>query len=290
MNTLTGSLAPDVAPAGEPAAGRPGLPRWTREPLLHFLLLGAALFAADHFLMARTDDPQVIVIDAEVDEDASRVFKSARGRNPDPRELEALRRAWLDNEVLYREGMALGLDKGDQAIRDRLIFKALSVVDSNLKPPQATDAVLQAWFEKHRTRYDDPARFDFQEAVPAGEATEEAVRALVEKLNRGGGGEVGAGLRVFKDRPRDNVAQGYGETFLQALETAPVGEWRVYRTRDAWRAIRLEAMTQARPAQFEALRGVVLHDWTDATMAEQRTAAVRALANKYTVKIEGGAP
>ena len=50
--------------------------------------------------------------------------------------------------------------------------------------------------------------------------------------------------------------------------------------------MRLNASTPAKPAVFEALRGVVLHDWTDATAAEQRTAAVRALARKYKVKHE----
>ncbi len=52
--------------------------------------------------------------------------------------------------------------------------------------------------------------------------------------------------------------------------------------------MRLQAITAPKPAVYEALGGVVLHDWTDAIMAEQRTAAVRALAKKYTVKIEAG--
>ena len=50
--------------------------------------------------------------------------------------------------------------------------------------------------------------------------------------------------------------------------------------------MRLGAVTPARPAVFQTLRGVVLHDWTDALSAEQRTAAVRALAKKYKVKYE----
>jgi hypothetical protein len=52
------------------------------------------------------------------------------------------------------------------------------------------------------------------------------------------------------------------------------------------RVMRLESITQLKPAVFESLRGVVQQDWTDAIMAEQRTAAVRALAKKYTVKVE----
>jgi hypothetical protein len=67
------------------------------------------------------------------------------------------------------------------------------------------------------------------------------------------------------------------------------GEWRVHATRDGWRAVRLDSITPPKPADFDALRGVVLHDWTDAVMAEQRSAAVRALAKKYSVKIEAPA-
>jgi hypothetical protein len=50
--------------------------------------------------------------------------------------------------------------------------------------------------------------------------------------------------------------------------------------------MRVTAITPAKPAVYEALRGVVLHDWIDATAAEQRTAVVRALAKKYKVKYE----
>ena len=58
------------------------------------------------------------------------------------------------------------------------------------------------------------------------------------------------------------------------------------RTRDGWRAMRLDAIVPGKPAEFQALKGVVMHDWTDAVLAEQRTAAVRALGKKYRVTIE----
>jgi hypothetical protein len=79
--------------------------------------------------------------------------------------------------------------------------------------------------------------------------------------------------------------QSYGAEFAAALEQSPPGEWRALPGRNgSWRAMRLDAIAPAKPADFEALRGVVLQDWTDARMAELRTAAVRALAQKYTVK------
>jgi len=262
-------------------------PKWTREPLFHFVVLGAVLFAADHFIVGRVDDPRTIAVDAAVDSQAIQVFKAARGREPDKEELYALRRVWLDNEVLYREGLALQVDRGDPAIRERVIFKALSVVDANLKPPPFDERVLREWFEGNRAKYDEPARYTFQEAVLAGENSEGAVRAFVEMLNRGrSGGDLNAGLRVYKGRPHSNVVQGYGEEFAKALEESPPGAWRAYPTRDGWRAIQLDSVTPPKAAVFDELRGVVLQDWMDAKMSEQRTAAVRALAKKYTVKVE----
>lgn len=268
-------------------ARRIQVPKWLREPLLHFAILGGVLFAVDYFLVGREDDPNTIVVDAEVDREARAVFKAARGREPNEEELYALRRVWLDNEVLYREGLGLQLDKGDKAIRERVIFKALSVVDAGTKLPPYDDKLLREWFEQRRAKYDEPARYDFQEAVLAGGASESQLRAFAAALNAGAPGDAEAGLRVFDGRPHENIVKSYGEAFAKALEAAPVGEWRALPSRDGLRVMRLEAITPARSADYEKLRGVVLQDWTDATLAEQRSAAVRVLARKYTVKVAG---
>lgn len=274
-------------PTFSAAAARPG---WLREPLLHFLLLGGLLFGIDHYLIGQADDPNTIVVGAQVDAEARQVFKATRGRDPNAQELAALRRVWLDNEVLYREGLALQVDKGDTAIRERVIFKALSVVDANTKLPPVDDKVLRAWFEGHRAKYDDPARFDFQEAVLSGDTSEAAVRTFVAALNAGTPGDAEAGLRVFKGRPQSNLVQSYGADFAKALEGSPVGEWQAHKTKEGWRAIRLDAINQPRTASYDSLRPVVLQDWTDATLAAQRSAAVRALQDKYKVRYEGAAP
>jgi len=146
---------------------------------------------------------------------------------------------------------------------------------------------LRDWFAARRTKYDEPARYDFEEAVLSGEGSEGAVRAFVNVLNSGTPGDAKAGLRVFKGRPHANLIQSYGPEFTRALEQAPVGKWQAQKTREGWRAVRLVAVTPPKPASFETLRGVVLQDWKDAVAAEQRTAAVRALARKYRIRREG---
>ena len=287
---MSTNLSLDISRPASSARPARAWPAWLREPLLHFVALGALLFAVDHVLFSRSDDPRTIVVGLDVDKEARELFKASRGQDPTPEQLAALRQVWLDNEVLYREGLALRVDQGDTAIRERVIFKALNVVESRLSLPPADDKLLRTWFEAHRDKYDEPARYDFQEAVLAGENGESAVRAFVTTLNGGSTGDAKAGLRVFKGRPHGNLVQSYGAAFAQALENLPIGQWQAMPTREGWRAMRLDATTPGQRASFEGLRAVVQQDWTDATMAEQRTAAVRALGTKYKLRIEGRTP
>ncbi len=128
---------------------------------------------------------------------ARTAFRANRGREPDAKELAALRQVWIDNEVLYREGLALQADRGDDMIRDRVIFKKLLMVDAAVQLPQMNDAQLRAWFEAHRDKYDEPMRYTFQEGVPAGDRSESGVRAFVTMLNKqSAAGDQGRPARV----------------------------------------------------------------------------------------------
>lgn len=277
------SSLPSEAPSD---ARRMRLPEWAREPLLHFVLIGAALFAADHYFVSQKDDPNTIVVGKAVTDEARNLFRNASKREPTAVELKALTERWLDNEILFREGLAMQVDKGDNMIRDRVIFKSLMMVQTELKLPPADDQVLRQWFEKNRAKYDEPARYDFQEAVMPPDATPAALRALVQQLNAGTPGETQAGLRVFKGRPHENLVQSYGADFAKALETGTPGEWRLLASREGERLVRLEAVTPPKAAVYENLRNTVLPDWTDATMAQMRTDAVRQRGKKYTIRFE----
>ncbi len=280
-----------TAPTFEKSAATlrsPRLPAWLKEPLLHFVILGGVLFIADHLLYVRRGDAHTIVVGKQIDSEEREMFKTSRGRDPDARELAAMHRVYINNEVLYREGLALQVDKGDLAIRDRVIFKALSVVDANVKLPAIDTEGLKKWFEEHRSKYDEPARYTFDEAVLAGESSESAVRAFVAALNGGTPGDAKAGLRVFKGRPLENLVQSYGENFSRQLDVAPLGEWRALQTKSGWRAMRVNEITATQPAVFENVRNNVFADWKDVTASDLRTAAVQMMAKKYKIIYESG--
>lgn len=269
---------------------------WWREPLLHFAIAGAVLFGVDHVRNAGDEQTRVIRVSKDVDQEARVMFRNTLGRVPNDAEMQTLRARWVDNEVLYREGLAMRVDQGDATIRERVIFKALNVMQANLTLPPISEAGLRTWFEKHHAKYDEPDRFDFLEAVLVGKPGQADIDAFVAALNAGSAPQDGAAastksdLRVFSGRPRSNLVASYGAPFTASLEALPVGQWRALRSTDGVHVVRLEKKTMGERASFESVRTTILDDWKDATMQDLRTAAVRELGKKYTVSMAESAP
>ncbi len=263
--------------------------RWWTEPLIHFAILGAFLFILDQKITEKKDDPKTIVVPAAISQEARNTFIDARKREPNPEELQALVQRWLDNEVLYREGLKMQLDQGDKMIRDRVIFKSLMSFEGSLAKPVPDEKTLRAWLETKREKYDEPSRHDFEEAVLDEQATAETTLAFAQALNKGASSDAKAGLRIFKGRPRSNIVQSYGDEFAKALESSPIDEWRALQAKDGWRVARLKAITAPAPVKFEAIAHILRADWIDVTMAQQRTDTVRQRAKYYTIRYERAA-
>ncbi|QHI99725.1 peptidyl-prolyl cis-trans isomerase [Xylophilus rhododendri] len=268
--------------------------RAAKEPLLHFLLLGALIFAADHFIDSGREKPQTITVGADVQKEAHDIFLNGMGREPSADDMKKLTDRWTDNEILYREGLALGLDRGDTTIRERVIFKSLSVMQSGITLPKIDEPGLQKWFEARRARYDAPARYDFLEAVIVGDSTPESTKAFVDALAKRAESDTQSDLRSFKNRPRTNLVASYGEDFTKAMDQATPQQWIAVPSSAGLRVVMLEAAHPPVPAVFEDIKPAVYQDWRDDTMAEMSSAAVREMGKKYTVRIapaaEGGKP
>jgi hypothetical protein len=250
------------------------------------VVLGGLIFGAEHVIRTRRGDPREIVLGPEVDTELSGLFRAAKGHDPSVVELKILRERWIDNEVLYREGLELRLDQGDRTLRERVIFKALNVIESNLRLPSLNDAELRAWFEQHRTDYDLQALYDFSEAVPT-TSDADTVRNFAAALNSGEPLDVQSGLRIFEARPRDTVAGAFGADFVAALDNVPLQTWQAISSSEGLRIVRVEKRRPGARVSFEEVRARVLQDWRDKRAQELRTSAVRELGKKYTVRIGG---
>jgi hypothetical protein len=276
-------------PITHPSSSSPvWLQRVLREPLTHFVVLGALIFAADHVILGQRGNPQEIVITKEAYAEARGAFVAGMKREPTDAELKVLTDRWVDNEVLYREGLALGMDRGDQAMKDRVVFKVLTATQSGLALPKIDEAGLRAWFESRRDQYDLPARFSFEEAVlAASDATPEKLQKFVTALNSQQAPEVEGSLRIFKDRPRPNLVQSYGAPFADALEKQAINSWAVLQSQEGSRAVRLTAVTPGRPVAYDEMKERVYTDWKEFTSSQLTKTAIREIAKKYRVRDEG---
>jgi hypothetical protein len=264
------------------------LQRAIREPLTHFLILGALIFAADALFLSVRGDPQEIVITKETYAEARGAFVAGMNREPTAAELKVLTDRWVDNEVLFREGLALGMDRGDQAMKDRVVFKVLTAAQSGLALPKIDDAGLQKWFESRRDQYDLPARYSFEEAVlSTSDSTPEKLKNFVTALNAQQAPELESSLRIFKDRPKPNLDQSYGVAFAEALAKQTMGTWVVLQTQEGYRAIRLTALTPGREVSYDELKERVYTDWKEFTSSQLTKNAIREIAKKYRIRDEG---
>ena len=137
--------------------------KWLKEPLLHFLVIGALIFVA--FSMFNTqeisvDEKKIVVSTGDIERLAARWVKT-RNRPPTETELKGLVDSYIREEVYYREALALGLDQNDTVLRRRLMQK-MEYLSNDIAELNVPDqAALNAYFFANKDKYELPARVSF---------------------------------------------------------------------------------------------------------------------------------
>src|ERR1700730_17776487 len=142
-----------------------------REPLLHFVLLGALIFGVDAVLHPPPKDEKVITVTKAMRQSFIDNFDEDKSRVPSDAELEKMIESWVASEILYREGKALGVDRGDDMIRDRVAFKLQLLIFDQIRVSQPTEDQLRAWFADNHERFDEQERVGFYLTPPTDEMT-----------------------------------------------------------------------------------------------------------------------
>ena len=130
------------------------LHNWTREPLVHFVALGFALYVALTWGGTPPDPTsRVISIGASEREQIAESFALSMGRSPTDAELDNAIDAFVREEVLYREALRLGLDEGDAIVRRRMVSKMDLSASLAAETAEPSDAILRAFLEENAERY-----------------------------------------------------------------------------------------------------------------------------------------
>jgi peptidyl-prolyl cis-trans isomerase C len=200
-----------------------------REPLLHFVVIGAVLFAA--IAGVRALERPTVRIDAQEIEQLAAYWELQSQRPPTRAELAAIIHERVDEELLAREALRLGLDKGDMIVRRRLAQKMAFASEDVAALPEPDPATLQAFYERTRDHYATPARLALRHVFFNADRTgvtpqAAAAQALAElKAGRSAAGDPALLPLSYADVAVNDLARDYGDAFTRAALTAPVGTW-----------------------------------------------------------------
>lgn len=284
------SAAPAVADAASAPAAAGTLPRPSRlariasEPLVQFLAIGVLLFAADRVLHPPAKDDKTIVVTKELRQSFIDNFDEDKARVPSPAELQKMIDSWVASEILYREGKALGVDKGDGMIRDRIAYKLQLLIFDQIKVPPPTEAQLRAWFTENHARFDEAETVGFYLTPPSDEAT---ARQELADIRAGKDPEdLRRRTRAFLARPLPSLAPSFGAGFGDALLKLPVGEWSVIESKEGWHVVRLDSHRPGTLAKLEDVQSEAARLWHTDETRKRAWEAVNRLKTSYTVRVE----
>lgn len=272
-----------------------GARKAVREPLVHFLIAGLAVFVFSSLRDAPVDPASrtITISEDQVNRLVTR-WQAAWRRAPTAQEIDALIRDHVKEEVYYREARRLGLDEDDPIIRRRLRSKMeyLSIAAAENAVP--SDAVLQAWVARYPARYANDPRISFDQIyLGQGEAAAIARRAHAAQRQLVGGADwraLGKHISLppaLEAAEQTAVARQFGDGFAVALIDLAPGAW-VGPVASGFGAhlVRVRAVAVAAPPRLDEVRTRAENDWRAATHATREARAYQALLDAYVIKIE----
>ncbi len=271
--------------------------RWLREPLVHFLILGAALFAVSRAVKPSTDrTPPSRQITLTLD-DLKQLeigFAAQWQRPPTEQEMTSLIENRIREEILYREALAMGLDKDDAIVRRRMAQKMEFLAEDVSTAHEPTPEELRSWFARHADLFRQAARVTFRLVYFSPDrrgphAREDAAGALSELAGRPSSWPGAAALGdpfmmadYQADRTPEQIAKDFGPPFAKALFAQKAGAWTgPIESGYGWNVVYLDAVTPERVSSFEEVEPDVRTAWLSTRKAEAKEAAYNAMRAKY---------
>jgi peptidyl-prolyl cis-trans isomerase C len=275
--------------------------QWLREPLLQFLLIGLALFAVQRAVppgrVDQTDRKRIVLTEDDVSQ--LTLMWQAQGQPPPaPEEMQGLLESRIREEVLYREALAMGLDKDDTIVKRRMVQKMDFLAEdlSDLREPSREE--LKEWFAKNAGRFTVPGRISFRHLYFSfdkhGEKTAAAAAAALKQVagKPSASSEAAAladpfmFLDYYGDRPFDYIAKTFGPKFARALFELKAGSWQgPIESGYGWHLVFIDSLTPGRLPEFEEVEDDVKTAWVDEQRAQFKRKAFEAMRAGYEIVV-----
>lgn len=268
--------------------------RIVREPLVHFLVLGTALFTGAALLGDESGpvDAHILVTTGKIDHLAT-VFSRTWQRPPTMRELEGLVNDFIREEAAYREGMAMGLDYDDTIIRRRIRQKVDFIAEDLMDMEEPTDEELQDYLNAHAEDYGCEPIFSFEQIYfkSGDDAREaEAVLAALQANPTSRSPEMGHNTLLepyYAELTTSEIAEVFGQDFAAAAEALEQGVWQgPVASGYGVHLVRIDTRIEGAPADLADVRAAVRRDWESAKRREALERYYQSLLDQYAITVE----
>lgn len=267
--------------------------RLSREPLVHFLLLGLLLFLL-YAVLGGSGGDRSIKVDERVVAALTEEFQRTWQRPPTTAETNTLIESYVREEIFYREGMALGLDRDDPSIKRRVRqkFEVMAEESEAAEPP--TDAQLNDWLKSHADRYAEPALATFEQILvdptQEGRSAKAAVQAARRALASGADpSEIGTGRMIpprFDLFPLDLVERDLGAGFARSLSNLRPGQWEgPIRSGYGYHLVKVDRLVPGRAPSLDEVRRAVARDWEAGRRKKAVDAYYDRLKKEYQIEL-----
>lgn len=277
----------------------PALKQFLREPLIQFLLLGTAVFVLYSFFTAGErpgDGDYEIYLTPDELLQMNVYYESQWKRPPNLEEFSHLLENRVEEEVLYREALAMGLDQDDTIVRRRMAQKMKFLAEDVGAARDPSIEELQAWFAKHSNLFALPGRISFRQIYfspdQSGTRAQETAQAALSELTdqpidsplASGFGDSIMLQGYFGDRSVETLAQEFGPTFAQEVRRLQPGSWQgPIQSGLGWHLVFIDSLEPGRMPDFSEVEPEIRNAW----LSEQKETAYRKayeeMRAKYTI-------
>ena len=259
------------------------------EPLVHFLIAGAAVF---WLLSGRPPDlgERRIVVDKAVVGAMVQRFYGSFHRLPSPDETDGMIRDYVADQVYYREALRLGLDQGDEVVVRRMRRKLESLAVADAETSEPSDAQLQALIDRGPARYSDDPRSTFEQIYLGADTPENRAAANAKLAELRAGRTVSAAPAPLPGRldgaPASQISGLFGDEFTLALRSLPLGQWQgPVASGVGLHFVRVSSRAAPTKPSLATVRQRVTNDWRAAAIARARADDYARMLQGYDVEI-----
>jgi hypothetical protein len=279
-------------------ANKPIFHKFLREPLLHFLLIGAALFLFYNLQNeAPVDNNRIVISEAQINHLVT-LWNKKRQRPPTEIELEGMIKQQVREEVMVREALAMGLEKNDSIIRRRLAQKIEFITSDLAALAEPTETELSNYLSTHSEQFSLPARIDFVQVFinpeKRGVDTDDYANSLLSELIRAGENNdittFGDSLMLdqqYEQMTEHDVSRLFGKDLASELFTLPVGNWLgPIQSGYGFHLVRISNKTEVQLPELNAVREKVRVEWQAQQRQDMDKVFYESLRQRYEIVIE----